>query len=81
MVNLKIHRFGGSINPDNNAIQLFVSGELSLEVEGHILSKIIEVAIPPESESAIYDLCYQLQPLVYEFCQREFLGDGSNNLQ
>lgn len=77
---LKINRFGGSINPDNNAIQLLVSGELSVEIEGHTLTKNVE-AFVPATETAIYDLCYQLQPLVYEFCQREFLGNGSNNPQ
>lgn len=77
---LKINRFGGSINPDNNAIQLLVSGELSLEVEGHTLIKPVEMFVPA-TETEIYDLCYLLQPLVYEFCQREFLGDSSNNPQ
>ena len=80
MINLKIHRFGGSINPENNAIQLLVSGQLSVEIEGQTLTKNVEVFIPA-TESAIYDLCYQLQPLVYEFCQREFLGDNSNSPQ
>lgn len=79
-MNLKIERFGGSINPDNNAIQLLVSGELSLEVEGHKLTKSVEVFVPA-TESQIYDLCYQLQPLVYQFCEKEFLGDSSNNPQ
>lgn len=79
-MNLKIERSGGSINPDNNAIQLLVSGELSLEIEGHKLTKNIEVFISA-TESAIYDLCYQLQPLVYQFCQRKFLEDSSNNPQ
>ena len=80
MINLKINRFGGSINPDNNAIQLLVSGELSIEFEGHTLTKPVEVFVPA-TESEIYDLCYLLQPLVYQFCQREFLGDSSNNPQ
>lgn len=77
---LKIQRFGGLVNPANNLIELFISGELSIEVEGHTLTKNVE-AFVPETEAAIYDLCYQLQPLVYEFCQREFLGDNSNSPQ
>ena len=75
-----MNRFGGSINPDNNAIQLLVSGELSLEIEGHLLTKNVEVLVPA-TKAAIYDLCYQLQPLVYQFCEKEFLGDSSNSPQ
>lgn len=78
MIQIKIERFGGNINPDNS-INLSVVVELSAEIEGKILSKTEEIQIPPEEDAAeIYSLVYQLQPLVYEYCQSVILTPNPN---
>lgn len=66
-MNIQIERFGGNINPDDNSITLSVIVSLFADVQGQTLSKTQEITIPPEQEE-IYNLVYQLQPLVYGFC-------------
>lgn len=75
-MNIRTERFGGNINPEDNSIRLSVVLNLSVDVLGKTLSKTEEIVIPVE-KTEIYSLVYQLQPLVYQYCEKVILNSQS----